>query len=181
MTPLYRRMLGDRFELLSPMVRHLHDLQGPTTWKGTASVERGKNPFARLAGWLTSLPPAGEDVALKVSFAPDAQGETWERHFGSSRFCTRQFARNGWLCERAGPATFQFSLVVEDGALVLALAGMHFIGLPVPRFLQPSIVTREEQAADGTYRFSVSSQLPVIGLLVAYRGWLAPEVRSDRL
>ena len=40
-------------------VRQLHDLQGISTWAGTADVERGRSLVSRLAGAVTRLPPAG--------------------------------------------------------------------------------------------------------------------------
>ena len=40
--PLYRRVLGARFDELPARVRELHDLDGVRVWNGRASVERGK-------------------------------------------------------------------------------------------------------------------------------------------
>ncbi|MDX2204627.1 MAG: DUF4166 domain-containing protein [Hyphomicrobiaceae bacterium] len=174
MTALYRRALGARFADLAPAVQHLHDLGTRATWEGEADVERGTHPLSRLAGWLASLPPAGTAVPLQVTFEPVRGGEIWSRRFGRSLFRTRQFLRDGVLCERAGPITFAFSIAVAEGAMSLRLAGMRVLGIPVPRTLRPAIETREEQTPDGAYRFAVSSRLPGVGLLVAYRGRLRP-------
>ncbi len=173
MTPLYVRMLGDRFPTLQPQVRLLHEVTGKTIWRGEADVVRGTNPLCRLAGWITSLPPAGRAVPLEVSFEPNTGGETWRRSFGNSVFRTVQFADGGILCERAGPVTFRFRLGVEGGALSLQLDGMRVLGVPVPHILHAVVATREWEE-DGHYRFDVRSELPLAGLLVHYRGWLKP-------
>lgn len=173
MTPLYVRMLGDRFPHLQPQVRLLHEVTGKVVWRGEADVARGTNPLCRLAGWITSLPRDGAAIPLEVRFEPTDGGETWTRTFGNSVFRTRQFPCGQLLCERAGPVTFRFRLAVEDGALSLQLDGMRVLGVPVPRFLHAVVATREWEE-DGLYRFDVRSELPLAGLLVHYRGWLKP-------
>ena len=172
MTALYRRALGARFDTLAPVVVELHDLADRATWRGEADVDRGTGVLTRLAGWITALPPAGRNLPLEVTFEAVDGEEIWSRRFGASLFRTRQFMRAGTLCERAGPVTFVFRPTVENGALLLSLAGLRVLGLPVPRLLHPAITTREDQAPDGAYRFAVESRLPLLGLLVAYRGWL---------
>ena len=175
MSPLYRRVLGTRFDQLPPQVRALHDLDGCATWRGTADVVRGRHVLARLAGWITSLPPNGPAQPLSVTFEAREGAEVWSRTFGQSVFRTVQFARGPDLCERAGPVTFRFAAEVSDATLRLRLLGMSVLGIPAPRFLLPAITTEEREIA-GRYRFRVESALPLIGLLVRYEGSL---VRAD--
>lgn len=173
MTPLYVRILGDRFATLQPQVRVLHEVTGKTIWRGEADVVRGTNPLCRLAAWITSLPPNGKAVPLEVRFEANNGGETWHRTFGDNVFRTEQFACDGLLCERAGPVTFRFRLDIDAGALSLQLDGMRILGVPVPRVLHAVVATREWEEG-GLYRFDVRSELPLAGLLVHYRGWLKP-------
>jgi hypothetical protein len=62
--------------------------------------------------------------------------------------------------------------------MMLRLVGMRVFGIPVPAPLRPVIATREEQDGAGTYRFVVEAHLPLVGLLVAYHGWLRPLPRK---
>src|SRR5439155_13670409 len=59
--PLYRRLLGERFDALPQRVRELHELTGPATWRGRADVERGTSWVARAMATLLSFPSAGRD------------------------------------------------------------------------------------------------------------------------
>lgn len=171
MSPLYRRVLGERFALLPHQVQALHDLTAKSLWVGTADVERGRHPLSRLAGWITGLPRAGRGLPLSVTFEVRDGAEIWTRAFGHSVFRTVQYQEGGQLHERAGPVTFQFDLLVRDRALSLELRGMRVLGLPVPRRLLPTVATEEREIA-GRYRFRVESSLPVAGLLVRYAGSL---------
>lgn len=172
MTPLYRRVLGARYAELPAQVQALHDLTGTAVWRGTADVERGGNIFCRLAGWITSLPAAGPAQPLTVTFEMRDGVETWTRRFGKSVFQSTQFACGDHLCERVGPTIFHFDTPVDSGVLRLRLRGLRVLGIPVPRFLQPSVAT-EEREIDGRYHFRVESKLPLFGLLVRYAGSLA--------
>ena len=84
MIPLYRRVLGARFDQLPPQVRALHDVDARATWRGTADVVRGAHALSRLAGWITSLPPDGPGQPLSVTFEARDEAEVWSRTFGRS-------------------------------------------------------------------------------------------------
>ena len=171
MVPLYRRLLGERFEQLPPRVRELHDLRGRSVWVGRADVERGRSWASRMAGALTSLPAAGMDQSLRVTFEVRGPEELWTRRFGSATFPSVQYERGGRLHERAGPVTFAFTLGATAEGLTLELAGLRAFGVPVPRSLHPAIATFESER-EGRYRFEVEARLPLFGLLVRYAGWL---------
>lgn len=169
--PLYKRLLGARYETLPARVCELHDLTGPSVWVGRADVERGASLIARIGAVLTSLPPAGADQPLRVSFEPNGDTEIWQRRFGHSVFRTVQFAHGDLLCEYVWPVTFLFALVPSADGLALRLQGLRVLGLPLPRLLHLTITTIESER-DGRYRFQVDARLPLFGLLVRYAGWL---------
>jgi hypothetical protein len=171
MVPLYRRLLGERFGQLPPRVRELHDLRGRSVWVGRADVERGRSWASRIAGALTSLPAAGMDQPLRVTFEARGPEELWTRRFGSATFPSVQYERGGRLHERTGPVTFAFALGASTEGLTLELAGLRAFGVPVPRSLHPAIVTFESER-EGRYHFEVEARLPLFGLLVRYAGWL---------
>ena len=178
-TPLYRRVLGKRFSQLPQAVRSLHDVDRRRVWSGRADVVRGSSVAARVLATLFSLPPAGRNQPLRVTFAPGGGREVWSRAFGVKVFRSVQSEGAGTLIERVGPVRFTFGLEIAGdiagGALHLRLQRLHVFGLPIPRLLHPSIETRETDNA-GRYQFDVKSSLPRVGILVHYTGWLEPEV-----
>jgi hypothetical protein len=169
--PLYRRLLGERFERLPAQVQELHDVVDTSVWTGRADVERGHSPLSRAVATLLRLPPAGRDLPLEVIFMPDGGTELWTRRFGDAVFRSVQYARAGLLRERVGPSTFIFALETSADGLGLKLEGMRLLGVPLPRFAWPSVYTFESER-QGRYHFEVEAALPLIGRLVRYAGWL---------
>jgi Domain of unknown function (DUF4166) len=170
-TPLYRRLLGARFDALPARVRELHHVAGTSVWTGRADVERGRSLLSRMVATLFGLPPAARDQALRVTFEPQGGREIWLRTFGSAVFRSVQHERGGLLCERVGPSTFVFALETSPQGMALKLRGVHFLGVPLPRLLAPSVATFESER-DGRYRFEVEASLPLLGRIVRYEGWL---------
>ena len=173
--PLYRRLLGERFEQLPPRVRELHDLAGASVWMGRADVERGRSLPSRMIATLFGLPPAGRDQALRVTFQAAGDREIWSRSFGNAAFRSVQYERGGLLRERVGPSTFVFALDTSADGMALKLQGVRLLGVPLPRFMSPSVFTFESER-DGRYHFEVEASLPVLGRIVRYVGWLEQEV-----
>ena len=169
--PLYRRLLGARFDELPQRVRELHDFAGLSVWHGRAKVERGRSLPARIAAALTSLPPATDDCPLRVTFQASAEKEIWAREFGSALLRSVQYEKDGLLRERVGPTTFVFAPLASAEGLALRLDGFRVLGLPLPRVLHPMVRTFECER-DGRYCFEVEAQLPLFGLLVRYSGSL---------
>jgi hypothetical protein len=172
--PLYRRVLGARFDALPARVREVHDIQGVSVWAGVADVERGRSLVGRLAALVSGLPPEGRDQPLRVTFEPVGTREHWSRQFGGAPFRSVQYERGGFLLERVGPTTFVFSALTSPEGLALQLEGFRVLGVPLPRLLHP-IVRTFECERDGRYRFEVEARLPLFGLLVRYGGWLMPQ------
>jgi hypothetical protein len=169
--PLYRSLLGDRFELLPERVRELHDLTEQTVWVGRADVERGRSWVARTVADLLSLPPDGKDQSLGISFMPDNGREEWTRWFGTRTFGSVQFERDGLLAERIGATCLLSAPEASEEGLAMRLHGVRVFGIPLPRFLHPRVRTFEREQ-DGVYQFEAEAHLPLVGLLVRYTGWL---------
>ncbi len=68
-TPLYRRVLGARFDALPPKVRALHDLSRPCTWRGEADVERAVAAARRAfeGAWSTMRPAERGQILFRVA------------------------------------------------------------------------------------------------------------------
>lgn len=174
--PLYRRLLGPAFDTLPPRVRELHGSASARQWAGHAEVRRGRGLIARLIGALIGFPPAGSQVPVVVSLAPEGSAERWTRNFAGRTFASLQFAGSGrndyLLVERFGPVSVALALVVEGDRLYLIPRRWSFLGLPMPRALLPK-GTSFETEDQGQFRFDVEISLPLFGLIAAYRGMLS--------
>jgi Domain of unknown function (DUF4166)/Saccharopine dehydrogenase NADP binding domain len=175
--PLYRRMLGEAWGRLPPPLQEMHEVNDVLISDGTAVVERGRGLMSRLLGRLMGFPPAGRDVPVTVTFRAENGREHWRRDFGNSSFASTQEPGRGHfdrlLCERFGPVCIGLALVVEEGRLRLVVRRWSFAGLPLPAAWAPR-GQAYEFAADGRFRFHVEIAHPFTGLIVRYRGWLAP-------
>lgn len=179
--PLYRRVLGGDFDRLPPEVRRLHDHGGRLCAAGRCRIDRGGHPLARIIVGLFRFPPRGEDVAVRVCFNAARGVETWDRDFGGHRLISRQGSLPGQsslLYESFGPSRFTIRPRATAEGLDLQLCGVSLLGLPLPRPLWPEIRARE-RVETGRFTFDVAIALPVIGLLIAYSGFLLPEVGAD--
>ena len=121
--PLYRRILGDAFEGLPPLVKALHDSSAARKWTGTAQVARGTGILSRVVGAFIGFPKSAASVPVEVTFQPIADGERWTRKFGEQEFCSSQRigrARDEHLIvERFGIVDVALALVVEGERLYL--------------------------------------------------------------
>lgn len=170
---LYRRVMRDAFDSLSPALRAVHGVLRDGGADGRATVIRGRNPVARLVAAAIGFPPAGEH-ALHVSFAEADGVETWTRDFDGRRFRSRLTQRGRELEERFGPLRFRFALVREGGGLRMALRGWSCLGIGLPLGLAPRSDAREREDEHGRFAFDVPIALPLVGTVVHYRGWLEP-------
>lgn len=167
---LFEHLLGAAYADLAPSVQRLHATHGARRYRGEAEVDGGSGLFARLFARAARLPVRyrGE---LFVDVRPTRDGEHWTRRFGTHAMPSNLFARCGALNERLGLARLVFALHVVDGALDWRLAAVRVFALPLPRGWFDGVTARAFEA-DGRYRFDVAARLPLIGLLVHYRGSL---------
>lgn len=167
--PLFPSLLGSAFEQLPPVVRALH-LRGTTTYSGEVAVRRGRGGLSRLCCWVARLPPAYAGT-IGVGIFADAHGEVWTRRFGAHVMRSSLSRDRGRLHERLGPLRFWFRLAVTNGRLVWTVERVRFLLIPLPITWFRGIAAVEGADA-GRYTFDVTASLPVVGLLVHYRGWL---------
>ncbi|MET0815224.1 MAG: DUF4166 domain-containing protein [Pseudoxanthomonas sp.] len=168
--PLFQRLLGAGFETLPAVVRTLHATLGHRRYRGQVEVVRGGNPISRLFAWATRLPPAGRGE-VEVEIDASQGQERWTRHIGGRPMPSRLWEQDGLLCEQLGLVRFGFRLSVEDGGIVWRVQRVDALGLGLPARWFGHVLARESEL-DGRYRFDVAAALPVVGLLVRYRGWL---------
>jgi hypothetical protein len=177
-TPLYRRLLGDAYAQLPEPIQAMHDLAGTLAVEGRATIARGHNLVARAIAAAVGFPPAGENVPVKVLFTRRDGRETWRRTFADHSFTSTQEEGRGsfdrLMCERFGPFAFGLALEREADRLRLVVRRWSVFGIPLPRALAP-FGSAYESAEDGRFHFHVEIKVPVIGLVVGYRGWLVPQ------
>ena len=134
-------------------------------------MRRG-GPFARLLGAVAGLPPAADDAPITVTIDRDGGGETWRRDFDGHVMTSRLSARGGLLTENFGLVRFGFRLAAGRRGLRWRLARASVLGLPLPAGWFAGVAAREFDV-DGAYAFEVRAALPLVGLVVDYRGRLS--------
>lgn len=173
---LYPRLLGPSWHELAAPVRGLHLDGAPFSGVGRFRVRHGAGLIGRLLARLLRLPAANEAASLRLLVTPLGRGERWVRTFDGAPLVSTQREVGGRLVERIGPLDLGFRLEVRNGALHYLPAGAALsvgrVRIPFPRALAPRIEAREEpEGTEGT-RVSVAVTAPLVGLIVAYGGYL---------
>lgn len=171
--PLFPRVLGPSFDTLPAQVRATHLTMDVSHWRGTSSIQRGTGLWVALLGRVFGFPPTGTDVPVEVIKTVTPRGETWQRRFGNRVFRSRLAAAAGGMTESFGPFTFRLGLQVSENALHFPVLAGRLGPVPLPRWLLPVSVAREEVRA-GRFHFDVKILAPLThSLLVHYQGSLA--------
>lgn len=174
---VFRQVLGCVFDRLPPQSQRVHDARPHKKLVGRADVERGSHWLVGVLARIASLPPTANDIPLTVTIDAHDSAEIWSRNFSGHVMRSRLWANGNLLAERLGPITLLFALSVEHESLKWRVVGARYLGAPLPSSWF-SGATASEQVVDGRYTFDVRATLPLVGLLVRYRGWLA---EHDRL
>ncbi|MFG1331076.1 DUF4166 domain-containing protein [Xanthobacter autotrophicus] len=177
MPVLFEEALGPDFRLLPPPLVDLHGVVDVRRWHGEAEVTQGPGLLARLVRAVMGFPPAGRAVRVAVTMERRGSGEVWVRDFAGRRFRSRLTRRSAGpgVRERFGLLSFDLGLAVRDGRLWYPVVDGRIAGVPLPRTLLPSSTSCESVDAAGRACFDVAIALPLVGLVVRYRGWLVPD------
>lgn len=174
---LERRSLFQRalkgFDSMPAVVRDAHMIDPATDLAGEVDVEGAANWIAWLVARVFSFPPPGEDLPAEVTIERDGDGEVWTRRFGGREFRSYMNAANGMLTERFGAITFDLDARADKRGFSLMIEQARIGGITLPRFLTPNTSASADVDREGRYRFDVTIELPYIGRLVGYTGWLA--------
>lgn len=182
--PLFARALRGDFDRLPAPIRLLHEAVGGLTFSGEAEVVRGSGPLVSIVAALLRLPRPMTVGPVRVAITPAHQdgsvSERWQRSFARSRFSSVMSIApggegRGLLRERFGPFAMDLAVTAGTHGLDMTVTGWRFGPIPLPRWLRPTTEAHERVDEAGRFRFDVALFLPLIGLLVRYRGWLVPD------
>ena len=168
---MYRTLMRDAFDRLAPVVQRFHDLSGQHVLLGEVTIDGPENSSARILAAMLGAPTESKTGALRFELIAEPDQEVWTRHFPGKTMCSTLRKGDGVVIETLGVATLRFVLVEHDGTLKMKLARMSAFGIPLPRFLMPSISAVETGVAD-RFNFDVQAHMPLIGLVARYRGFL---------
>lgn len=172
-TALFRRLLDTAdWSRLAPAVQRMHAEGSVVQASGKADVDGASHGPARLLRRLLTLPEPGAGQAIALTIERHGMHERWSRRFvrGHMR-STLRAGEDLRLHERLGPVTLRFSLQREGDAIDWQLRRVSLLGLPLPRALCGTVLSRSG-AREGRYSFDIDVHLPLLGRLIAYRGWL---------
>jgi hypothetical protein len=177
---VHAQVLGPAFDRLPQLLRNVHDTRARKEFSGRCSIESGGSWLARAIQLFASLPRrSAEDVAVHVVIErgeTSESRETWTRRFGEHRMQSVIRAGRGVLEECFGPIVLQFALTAEPERIVWTLAGAKFLFVPLPTAWFAGCAA-SESIVDGRYWFDARAHMPVIGMLVHYKGWLVEHGR----
>jgi len=174
MNALFPALLGPRWNALPPSVRALHGSDAIVRAHGRADVGGDGNLFATGLRRALRMPLPARDTALEVEINREGERETWRRRFAGRLFasCLRRSPR--WpdaFEERIGPMRFAFTLEASASELRWVPREVRLLVLRLPvRWFAGVRASCSER--DRRYRFDIDVQMPLIGRLVAYSGWL---------
>ena len=172
-TALFPALLAADWHALAAPVRRMHGDEACIRARGRAEVEGATHLPARLLRRWLGLPSPGPAQALEVTIERNGAGETWTRRFGAVRMRSRLTgaADGRRLHEALGPLRLHFELRCDGRAIDWQLRGGRLFGLPLPRACFGQVLSRSGAEGD-RYAFHIETRVPLLGKLVAYRGWL---------
>jgi hypothetical protein len=173
--PLYRRLLGERFEALPEVLRRFHDRPEGGRAHGRLTIERGPGPLRSFLAELLRMPKPGKDVPVTLRVVVEGERERWVRDFGGRCIVeTVQWTEGGLLMEALGPTRFASELILDGPTLRYEFRRAWSLGLPLPRLLAPNI-EGSVHALETSWRVDVQIAAPGLGELIHYEGEVAPE------
>jgi len=173
---LFERTLGPDVEHLPSLVRRIHTANG-TRLRGRAVIAGAQGWMGGLIARLFGFPASTSDAPAHVVLQRQGDREIWTRHFGGSTFRSVLSAAPlpRRLREGFGPFTFELGIKAHEAGFDLAVLGWRIGPLPLPYRFAPQAPARAFVDDAGRYRFDVRIELPFVGSIVRYQGWLELE------
>jgi hypothetical protein len=171
--PLYARIMGETYAQLPEITRRLHRGRPAITAEGEAAVVGAKNSAGRLIAKLFGFPAEASRVPVRVLIESRDGKEYWTRFFYDKPMrSVMQRAGDGVIKESFGAISIRMVLVGRPDGLDMVRSSGRIGPIPLPSFLLPTIKAEERVEGSRRHRFDVEIGLPLVGRLVAYRGYL---------
>ncbi|AWM80468.1 hypothetical protein DKL61_08900 [Gammaproteobacteria bacterium ESL0073] len=174
---LFAKLLGKQYEELPAAIKQFHDTPGHL-WKGYVNATGSNNVLAKIIRTFMGFPKPGNNLPITVSvYYTDQGNERWSRSFGNKKFSSLLMIdkKNPQLMsESFGLIKQHYKLELADNWLCWRLQYCSLLGVKLPSFLSPKIIANEGIDEKGTYQFIAKAELPLIGILLEYRGFLNP-------
>jgi hypothetical protein len=171
--PLYRRVVGEGFDRLHPVLRRFHESPQGGRGAGVFRVQRAPGRWHNLVADAMGLPQQADAVRVELNVVPCGGGERWLRTFDGRPLRTRQSRRGRLLVEEEGPVAFGLEVAEADGGMTFRTRKVWVCGLPVPAAWVPAVAA-DVVPDDAGWTVDVTVQVPLLGLLVRYGGRLTP-------
>ncbi|MGC3984420.1 MAG: DUF4166 domain-containing protein [Pseudorhodoferax sp.] len=176
---MYEQVLGEAFDRLPAAVQRFHRLRGDWTLAGQAQTQAPASVPARLLAWALGTPRSATSGTIRFELSAEPRVETWTRHFPAQTMRSTLRLAGAELHEVLGASRLRFQLLASPTGLEMRLIGLHFMGIPCPRWLMPEVVAREH--GDGRrIEFHVAARVRGIGQVASYRGHLDLPEESAR-
>ena len=175
--PLYRRVMGEEFDRLPPVLRQFHGSLTDRRASGTVRVSRGGGALGRRFGGLVGLPESDESVPIRLEVRAEGRKERWVRWFGDDEGTeTRQWEDDGLLVDEAFPFRFRFELITDGNSLEFRQRDVRLLALlPFPDIVSPHIHAKMTARDDG-WDIRISVRVPLFGRVIEYDGFVTPVV-----
>ena len=171
--PVFRQVLGADYETLPPALQNGHDVTNFKTMTGRVDITRGKNLLTNLMANIIGFAKTQKSAPISITMDVRGHSEIWTRTIGTTDFKSvlSPSHKPHEVFEQFGPTKFKMLFRVEDEKLHYDIIGASVLGIPLPKFLRPKSVTHEREE-NGKFIFDVDISLPLLGRLIAYKGWL---------
>lgn len=172
---MYEQALGRAaYARLPRAVQCFHRLEGRRVLEGWVQVDAPATRMAQLLASGLGSPRHSSQGPLRFELLAQPQKEQWTRYFPKMRPMQSRLhllPDRNCIEERLGVARLRFALRADESSLCMELQGLHWLGLPCPRWLLPRVLARETGEGDALH-FEVMASLPVVGQVARYHGYL---------
>lgn len=133
----YQTLIGADWDSLPEGLRLSH--QVPLKAIGNLQVFRATRGLAGVMSRLLLLPPAGEDVPVRLMVEVQAGVAHWRRTFGSTRVNTRHTFQTQSFSEHMGPFALRFRIEASPDGILIHQLGTTAFGIPIPSWIGPRV------------------------------------------
>ena len=125
---------------------------------------------------LLLLPPAGEDVQVRLKVEAQANVVHWHRTFGSTKVNTRHSFQTESFSEHMGPFALRFRIEASPDGILIRQFGITAFGIPIPRWIGPRVTGKITPGPDDeSWHVDVLIRHDRFGDICRYHGMMRAE------